>query len=124
MVAKGDRHVVIDELGRELSWAKLPILQRIRFHDMLGAHSSENRHVIGPLAVAATCRSIDGDEIPFPTKRIQLEATLNRIGDEGLAALHKSMEAIAKAEGQKVDDEDEDNEEDEGADDTQARAKN
>jgi hypothetical protein len=41
--------------------------------------------------VVATCRSIDGEAVPFPASRRELEATYSRIDDDGIQAILISM---------------------------------
>lgn len=70
-----------DALGRVIGVRKLRLSQQIRVDDLAPAN---DRHDI-PLLAASVCE-IDGIPIPFPNSRGELDAIIDRLDGEGMAA--------------------------------------
>ena len=80
-----------DENGRVIGWRVPNALQKIKVLDMIGANSSGNSAVAGQLMLAASVVSINGERVSFPINRLQLEAIVGRLDDEGLSAIALSF---------------------------------
>jgi hypothetical protein len=103
-----------DELGRLIGVKQLKLSEQLKIQEMApGLEGStltegEDGKMIElpktlPLIMAASVRKIDDQDIPFPRDRRSLDAILDRLDSEGLAAagaaLGKFMPKKAKVEG-------------------------
>lgn len=88
---------VTDTKGRSLGVRKMPLLDRMRMFEAIGPENSKNEAYVGYAALACSVVSIDGEEVSRPTSKIQLEALLQRLGDEGINAVADHFESEAKA---------------------------
>lgn len=76
--------IVTDELGRKISIRKPPMLTQYRVIEMLGTNSEMYASMCMPLAYIT---GIDDDNtVGFTTKR-EMEALIQRLGDEGVQAV-------------------------------------
>lgn len=57
----------------------------------IGPELSQNQSYWGMAMLAATVVSIDGDRVQMPSSRREIEALVERLGDEGLAAAGKGV---------------------------------
>lgn len=78
---------VTDSRGRVLTVRRLGALDRMRLFAAAGAELSKNEQWIGLAALAASCVKIDGDQVPKPVSRLQIEALVERVDDEGFEAI-------------------------------------
>lgn len=85
-----DRVTVTDKRGRRLVLRRVGPLLRVRLYKLAGAEHSSNVPLIGHYQMAISVVAIDDEPLPFPTKDIQIDGLLDRLGEDG-------MEAIAKA---------------------------
>lgn len=74
---------VTDKRGRRLTMRKIDSLGRLRLFEAAGPALSENNPYMGMAVTAACITNIDGIPVPFPTTKPMLEATVERVGDEG-----------------------------------------
>src|ERR1035437_4330455 len=77
----------VDERGRRITVKRLTAIDRMRLFSAAGSELSKNDQWIGLAALAASCIAIDGDQVPKPVSRLQIEALVDRLGDEGIAAV-------------------------------------
>lgn len=86
--------------GRSVKVRKLGALDRARLFKAIGAANATNAPYFGYAILAASVTEVDGVPMPFPTKDAQIEAAIDRLGDDGLDAVaeHFSTEAGASAE--------------------------
>ncbi|QEH36504.1 hypothetical protein OJF2_50880 [Aquisphaera giovannonii] len=91
--------LVTDTLGRSLGVRKMLLLDRMRMFEVIGPENSKNEAYVGYSALAFSVVSIDGDPVARPANKIQLEALVQRLGDEGIEAVaeHFASEAAAAA---------------------------
>jgi hypothetical protein len=68
--------IVRDALGRQLSVRRLSALDRLRLFKAVGPELAQNAPYLGMAMLAASVTAIEG----------QLEALVQRLGDEGLSA--------------------------------------
>lgn len=78
---------IVDAQGRRLAVRRLSALDRMRLFAAAGGELSGNQQWIGLAAIAASCVGIDGDQVPKPVSRLQVEALVERLGDDGLNAI-------------------------------------
>lgn len=78
---------ITDARGRRISVRRLSALDRMRLYAAAGPELSNNIQWIGVAAVAASCAAIDGDPVPKPASRMQVEALVERLDDDGLEAI-------------------------------------
>lgn len=77
---------ITDSRGRVLVARKPSVLTRFRFVEMLGT-SASNETYFGMCFPLLFLVSIDGETVRTPTSKIQLEALIQRLDDDGLNAL-------------------------------------
>ena len=77
---------VISADGLTLVVRRLGPLQRMKLADVVGPMSAQNPAYIGTAAIAASIVSIDGEPIPFPANKRELEAIVQRLDDDGISA--------------------------------------
>lgn len=80
---------VTDARGRRITVRRLSALDRMRLFAAAGSELSRNEQWIGIAAIAASCAAIDGDPVPKPASRMQVEALVERLEDDGLEAIAK-----------------------------------
>lgn len=90
---------VVDSQGRTIKVQKLGALQRLRMHEVLGALGS-NEGYMAIAGVAFCVREIDGEAVPMPRTKNEIEALVQRLDEHGLAA---ASDAIQKMLGIAID---------------------
>lgn len=92
---------VTDRTGRAIAIRRLGPVERLRMLKLIGG---QNEHYMGMASLAFLVFSIDGDAIARPVNDLQLEALIQRLGDEGIEAVangavaHFQDEAASKAD--------------------------
>ncbi len=82
-----------DGLGRKIVVRKVGPLIRMKMFEIIGAAASQNQHYCGIAVTAFSVLSIDGRAIPMPTNKMQLEALIQELGDDGVGVVQSaSME--------------------------------
>ena len=79
---------------------KLTPMMKIRLHELVGPSTSKVDAYMHAAFIAAGVCEIDGDRVPFPTTKLQLEALIERLDEDGLNA---AGDASAKLLGITVD---------------------
>jgi hypothetical protein len=98
--------VVVDERGRKLTMRKPGVLAQYRLAEALGELASNQTYMqmCNPLMYLA---AIDGDPVVLPSSKLQVEALIQQLDDDGLAAamswyvanvIAPTMQAIEAAE--------------------------
>jgi hypothetical protein len=87
IAAAVERPTVQDKRGRTITLRKLGPVQRTRLLKVIGPDSSRNLPLVGYYTMAVSVFAINGEEEAFPTKEMQLEGMLERLGDDGLEAV-------------------------------------
>lgn len=86
---------VTDANGRVITVKRLSPLQRMKLLEILGPSLSQNEAYFGQAALAAAVREIDGDTVPFPASKRELEAMVVRLDDAGFEAVNRAAFEIA-----------------------------
>lgn len=81
---------VTDARGRVIGIKKPPFLAQFRLTEGLGQAASNDAYMnmIAPVLYVA---SINGDPVATPTTKLQVEAILQRLDEDGYAAVFKGM---------------------------------
>jgi hypothetical protein len=90
-----EQKTVEDKLGRVLAVRRLTALDTLRLFKAAGPVLAQNQPWLGVAGLAVSVTAIDGVPIPVPTNETQIEAVVQRLGDEGLAAIADAFEQDA-----------------------------
>ncbi len=82
---------VTDALGRTLTVHRLTALDRLRLFKAVPAHLAYNERYLGEAGLAFAVTAIDGIPIPQPTNDPQIEAVIDRLGNEGIDAIGAAL---------------------------------
>lgn len=82
---------VTDARGRVIGLRKLSPLDRMRLFRVVGSEGVKNEFYFGYATLAYHVTSIDGEAVVRPTNEMQLEALVQRLDDDGLAAIAKGV---------------------------------
>ena len=88
---------VTDANGRVIKVRKMTVLDQVRVLRAIGPAQSSNQAYVNIVTMAVSVSEIDGVPCPMPSSEIQIDAAIERIGDDGFAALMADMEAQVKA---------------------------
>jgi len=86
-----------DNLGRRLTVRRLTALDRLRLFKAIGPELAQNAPYFGMAALATSVIEIDGVPVPQPMTESQLEGLVQRLGDEGIEAVARLLEASEPA---------------------------
>lgn len=83
---------VTDALGRTITLKKPGVLAQYRLIEALGSSASNDRYVsmVLPLIYVS---AIDGDAVLSLTRKSEIEALVQRLAEEGIAAVMKGVAA-------------------------------
>jgi hypothetical protein len=79
---------VTDARGRVIGLRKPPFLAQFRLIEAMGP-SATNEAYMNSVSPVLYVASIDGDPVPTPTTKLQVEAILQRLDEDGYAAVFK-----------------------------------
>jgi hypothetical protein len=79
--------IVTDKAGRRIMIRKVGVLETLRLYKALGPELSDNGAYVGVALIAVAAAAIDELPVPFPASEVALEALLDLLGDDGMAAL-------------------------------------
>jgi hypothetical protein len=82
--------VITDARGRKIALKKPNVLSEFRFVEFLG-ESAENRVYVSMAMPMIYVTSIDGELIAPPSSKLQLEAVISRLDDDGVKAVLKGV---------------------------------
>jgi hypothetical protein len=78
---------VVDQTGRRLVLRRLTALDTLRLFKAAGPTLAQNEPWLSMASLAFSVLEIDGVPIPGPSTESQIESLIDRLGDEGLAAI-------------------------------------
>jgi len=84
---------VNDARGRAIEFCRPDTSRQRRLLKAISNDSANKQQLFGMYLVAVSVVSIDGDAVSFPTNELQVDALVDRIGDEGFAALTRAIPA-------------------------------
>jgi hypothetical protein len=79
--------VVTDKAGRTLNLRRVGVLETLRLYKALGPELSVNDAYMGLAIIAASVAVVDGVPLPFPNGEAGVESSLERLGEDGAAAV-------------------------------------
>ena len=88
-----------DARGRALSIKPPTALDRLRLFKAVGPVLAENPRYVGYATLAMAVTAIDGVPVPPPANEAQVEALVERLGDEGLVAVGEALDPGPLAPG-------------------------
>jgi hypothetical protein len=77
----------VDTNGRRLSLRRLTALDTLRLFKVAGPFLAQNEPWLAMAGLAFSVLEIDGVSVPAPTTEAQIERLVDRLGDDGLAAI-------------------------------------
>jgi hypothetical protein len=81
----------VDSKGRRLTLRQLTALDTLRLFKAAGPVLAQNEPWLSMAGMAFAILEIDGVPVPTPVTEGQIEAVIERLGDEGLAAIANVM---------------------------------
>ena len=91
LIARAAAEVILtDAKGRKITLKKPGILAQYRIVDMLG-DSAQNQAYMRMVLPLIYVSAIDGEYAPLPATKLQLEALIQGLGEEGVDAVMKGI---------------------------------
>lgn len=87
MTDQNNKAIVTNSRGRTITFRKLTALDKMRVFEILGPDAARNIPVLNYALTAACVTKIDMVDEAFPLNKIQLEAKVGVLGDEGIEAI-------------------------------------
>ena len=82
---------VTDTLGRRLTLRRMTSLDKLRLFKAAGPVLSQNQPWLGMAMLACSVAEIDNVPVPPATNEQQIESTVARLGDFGIAAVAEAL---------------------------------
>jgi hypothetical protein len=83
----------VDAKGRRLKLRRLTALDTLRLFKAAGPVLAQNEPWLSMAGMAFSVLEIDGVPVPAPISEAQIEGLIDRLGDEGLAAIANAIQA-------------------------------
>ncbi|RKR46316.1 hypothetical protein [Paraburkholderia sp. BL17N1] len=83
--------LVSDARGRTITMRKPNPITKLRFIDAMG-ESSTNRLWVSNIWALMFVTAVDGNPVPTPTNKNQIEALYQRLDDDGIVAVSEAFE--------------------------------
>jgi hypothetical protein len=80
-----------DALGRRLTLRRLTALDKLRLFKAAGPQLAQNPPWLGTALLAASVTAIDDIPVPPPISEGQIEAIVQRLGDDGINAVSAAL---------------------------------
>ena len=84
-------YTVTDAAGRVVEFKRLGMSGHRRLLKAISNESANKLQLFAMYVTAAAVVSINGDPITFPTNELQLDALIDRLGDDGYVALQRGV---------------------------------
>jgi hypothetical protein len=101
--AANETVTVIDARGRKIEIRKMRTLDRMRLFEVVGSDNAKNEQYFGYAALAWSVVSIDGEPIGRLTTKMQIEAVVQRLDDDGFLAVATGMSNHFLVPGESAD---------------------
>lgn len=88
---------VTDAKGRTLGLRRVPFLEEFRIIEAVGAERAANQVYMSMLNPVLCIAEIDGEKIDIPRTHPQIEALIQRAGEEGFLAAFKWVASLANS---------------------------
>ena len=93
----------VDTRGRRLTLRRLTALDTLRLFKAAGPVLSQNEPWLSMSGLAFSVLEIDGVPVPAPATEVQIEGLIERLGDEGLAAIADAIKDEEPASDTRAD---------------------
>jgi hypothetical protein len=103
-LSKPAKESVTDSRGRVLVVRKMNALDRLRVFELIGAENASNEPYLGYANLAYSVESIDGGPLPVPRTKLALEGAVQKLDDDGLAAVAQAFLKIYAATAEETKD--------------------
>ena len=87
--------IVTDKAGRKIQLRRVGVLEQLRLFKALGPELSLNEPYMDIAIIAASVSMIDDIPVPFPVNELGVETILERLGNDGVAAVDGTLPAPA-----------------------------
>lgn len=105
MAKASESEVIKDSCGRSIKLKNPGVLAQYRLVKMIGAESAKNEVYVNMLVPLLWVSEIDGDSVGVPLSEREIEALIQRLGEEGISAIVGHMQAVNdRIQGQNVAD--------------------
>lgn len=94
---------VKDASGRVFTLKEPDVFAPFALVKVVGAESAENHVYMGMILPLLYLSDIDGDPVFLPKSEREIEATIRRLGNEGVRTLRKAVEAHFGAASEEVE---------------------
>lgn len=85
--------VITDKTGRKIQLRRIGVLEQLRLFKALGPELSLNDPYMDLAIIAASVSMIDGIPLLFPISEANVEALLEKLGGDGVAAVDAALPA-------------------------------
>jgi hypothetical protein len=87
-----------DAQGRVLTLRRLGALDKLRLFETAGADLSRNDRWLGMAVLACSITAMDAVPYPVPSSKAAIEAMIQRLGDDGIAAVAAALSTAPVAD--------------------------
>jgi|SRR5579875_1768881 len=87
-----------DVRGRKLAIKRLDALDKLRLYKAVGPELAQNEPYLGMALLAYSVTAIDDVPIPPPVNEGQIEQAVQRLGEDGLAAVVEVLAGVDEEE--------------------------
>jgi hypothetical protein len=87
----------VDKAGRRLVLRRLTALDTLRLFKAAGPVLAQNEPWLSMAGLAYSVMEVDGVPVPSPATEPQIEGLIDRLGDEGLAAIADTMKDVQES---------------------------
>jgi hypothetical protein len=91
VAAAQDVRDITDASGRILTIRRPTTLDRLHLFKAVGPALSANERYLGLAMLAFAVMAVDGVPLPRPTSEAQIDAAVDRIGDDGIRAVADTL---------------------------------
>jgi hypothetical protein len=94
--------IAIDGRGRRITLRRLTALDTLRLFKAAGPVLAQNEPWLSMAGLAFSVVELDGVPVPSPSTEAQIEGLIDRLGDEGLAAVADTVKGQQEASDSKL----------------------
>lgn len=81
-----------DVKGRQITLKKPGVLAQFRLVEVLGGATASNQAYMGMVFPLIYVSAIDGDVVHLPKSKLEVEALIQRLDEEGVQAVHTAVQ--------------------------------
>lgn len=90
LAARAHTYTATDARGRQYLLRRPSALDTLRLFKAAGPILAQNEPWLAMASLASSVQAIDGVPVPVPANEVQIEALIERLGEDGLAAIADS----------------------------------